>query len=157
MANQPGLVDGDDGIPDTSENGFQVGAVSFLFFVDDLIPQGGSRGMQQCPLVERFGDVIEGAEANGFGGGLDPRIAGNHDHRAAQPPVANLPQDIDSRAVGEDDVGKDHIEVGFGEPSQGLAAARRRGHRMAGRLEEAFKGEPDRFLVIDYQYSRTHI
>ena len=98
---------------DAPEDRLEVGPVSFFFFMDDLVLQGRSGEAEQGLLVDGLGDVVEGAQPDGVGGGLDPRIAGDHDHRATQASRLDLAQDIDAGAVVQDDIGKDHIKVGF--------------------------------------------
>ena len=83
--------------------------------------------------VERFGEVVVGAEAEAFDPVVQRVGRGEHEHPAVSAVRGDLPADVVAVDAGQVAVENDHVVAGDRDPLQGFGAVRRDvdGHALA--------------------------
>ncbi len=88
-------------------------AFELVVFFDDLpLAEGPLDGHQQFVVDQRLGQVVEGAGAEGFHGGVGVAVAGHQDDLGGRIVAADLLQEVEAVAVLEADIDQ-HEVVGL--------------------------------------------
>jgi hypothetical protein len=126
-----------------------------------LVPESPDleRPLHQAPqlvVVERFGDVVEGARAHGGDGGGNVPVCGDQNDGRRRPRRVNLPQELEPvetfhAPVGDDDVGGAGEDLVERFPPAGEDDA-----LVAGTLERRGDGLRHLRLVVDHQDTGSH-
>jgi hypothetical protein len=89
-----------------------------------------SKFRRHC-LADGFDDVVEGTDAQGFGGSVNAGSAGDHDHRHVGKNLLGLFQQVDAASAGQDNVGENQVDVFFPQQCDPLVTVGGTGDRVA--------------------------
>ena len=104
---------------------------------------------QHFVVLERLGDVVEGAELHGRDGGLDGGERGNHQHRQVVVQLAQLLQRGDAVETGHHHVDNRRVERRRSRQLQPCFAARRESHLIPLARQQRLEDLAHDLLVVD--------
>jgi len=107
------------------------------------------QGVGQGRAIERFDEVLGGAQLHRVDGGLHVDDARDHHDLLLGVPLLHAVDEIVAVHTGHHEIGEDDVEVTLLDDAQGLFAARGRDHFVALFREQPFEQLAEVALVVN--------